>query len=346
VGISFLNPEGQIIQMNAALLSILKLSREDFLKESFKARRYIRPDGTPMLPAEFASARAIAENRTVYNVETGIVLEDGNVIWTSVSAAPVDVADVSVLVVTVDITDAKRAEQALQESHARLRILSQRLVEVQEEERRALARELHDRVGQTLAALNINLIIINSQLSGEAVEQIGTRLNDSMKLVAETISLVRDVMTDLRPAVLDDYGLEAAIDSHLSQYKMRYSIDVRFEKPSSPLPRLGSSIEMTFLRIAQEALMNIARHAHATHVDLSLRQEQQEICMTIQDNGTGIQSWQEANRPGSHGLTIMRERAEAFGGNLRVRSVPGQGTTIEVTIPLRGQKEAQQEKNP
>jgi signal transduction histidine kinase len=255
------------------------------------------------------------------------------------------VADVSVVVVTVDITDNKRAEQALHESHARLRILSQRLVEVQEEERRALARELHDRVGQTLAALNINLIIINSQLSGEATEQIGTRMNDSMKLVAETIALVRDVMTDLRPAVLDDYGLEAALEAHLSKFIARYDIDTRFEKPEKPLPRLGPSLEMTLLRIAQEALMNIARHAQATQVSLSVQQEADTICMTIQDNGIGIQSWQEANRPGSHGMTIMRERAEAFGGNLRVRSVPGQGTRIEAVIPLRGRQATGQENN-
>jgi signal transduction histidine kinase len=195
-------------------------------------------------------------------------------------------------------------------------------------------------VGQTLAALNINLIIISSQLSGEATDQISTRLNDSMKLVAETIALVRDVMTDLRPAVLDDYGLEAALESHLSQYIARYDINIKFEKPEQPIARLGPSIEMTFLRIAQEALMNIARHAQATQVHLSLRQEQEEVCMTIQDNGIGIQSWQEANRPGSHGLTIMRERAEAFGGNFHVRSLPGQGTKIEVSIPLKGQKEA------
>jgi signal transduction histidine kinase len=216
-----------------------------------------------------------------------------------------------------------------------LRILSQRLVEVQEDERRALARELHDRVGQTLAALNINLIIINSQLSSEATEQVGARLNDSMKLVAETIALVRDVMTDLRPAVLDDYGLEAALESHLSQYTARYSLSAKFEKPDQPLPRLGPSVEMTMLRIAQEALMNIARHARATQVNVSLRQEADTVCLTIHDNGIGIESWQEANRPGSHGLTIMRERAEAFDGSLKVSSVPGQGTTVEVIIPMR-----------
>jgi signal transduction histidine kinase len=251
-----------------------------------------------------------------------------------VSAAPVDVADVGVVVVTVDITDSKGAERALQESHQRLRVLSQRLVEVQEDERRALARELHDRVGQTLAALNINLIIINSQLSGEAAEQIGTRLNDSMKLVAETIALVRDVMTDLRPAVLDDYGLEAALESHLAQFIARYNISAKLKKADQPLPRLGASVEMTMLRIAQEALINIARHSRATEVNLSLRQRANTVNLTIQDNGIGIESWQEANRPGSHGLTIMRERAEAFDGSLRVKSVPGQGTVVEVTIPF------------
>jgi signal transduction histidine kinase len=207
-------------------------------------------------------------------------------------------------------------------------------VEVQEEERRAIARELHDRVGQTLAALNINLIIISGQLGGKVDEQVSTRLGDSMKLVAETIALVRDVMSNLRPSVLDDYGLEAAIDSHLSQYMSRYEIGVKFEKPEPPLSRLGSSIEMTFLRIAQEALMNIARHAGATQVHLRLWHEDRNVCMNIQDNGAGIASWESANRPGSHGLTIMRERAEAVGGSLKISSVPGKGTKIEVKIPF------------
>ena len=91
--------------------------------------------------------------------------------------------------------------------------------------------------------------------------------------------------------------------------------------------------------------MNIARHAQATQVTLSLSQQNEEVCLAIQDNGIGIQSWQEANRPGSHGLTIMRERAEAFGGSLHVRSVPGQGTRIEASIPTRGGNHTLQERN-
>jgi signal transduction histidine kinase len=236
-----------------------------------------------------------------------------------------------VVVRTAELQD---ANIALHENRKRLQILSQRLVEVQEEERRAIARELHDRVGQSLSALNINMIIMRDQLYPDSLERVGARLADSMHLVGETITLVRDVMSNLRPAVLDDYGLEAALQSHIDEDMLRYEIKVVLERPARPLPRLGPSIEMTFLRIAQEALMNIARHANASQVTLSLWQEGDSVCMTIQDNGSGIVSWQQANRPGSHGLTIMRERAEAFGGNLKVGSVPGQGTRIEMSIPL------------
>jgi PAS domain S-box-containing protein len=334
VGISFLDPQGQILEMNPALANMLKLSDGHLADQSYRSRNYIRANGSLMPPIEFASRRALTEGKTIYNVETGVILEDGDVVWTSVSAAPVDVADVGVVVVTADITESKRAERALQESRERLQILSQRLVEVQEEERRSIARELHDRVGQTLAALNINLIIISGQLGGKVDEQVSTRLNDSMKLVAETIALVRDVMSNLRPSVLDDYGLEAAIESHLSGYRSRYEINTKFERPTSPIPRLGPSIEMTFLRIAQEALMNSAKHAQASQVTLRLEKEGNAVRMIVEDNGMGIESWQEANRPGSHGLTIMRERAEAFGGTLRVSSAPGKGTKVEVNIPI------------
>jgi PAS domain S-box-containing protein len=240
-----------------------------------------------------------------------------------------------------EIKERKQVEAALDESHRRLQILSQRLVEVQEEERRAIARELHDRVGQTLSALNINLVIMNGQILEDSKERIGSRLDDSLHLVSETITLVRDVMSNLRPAVLDDYGLEAALQSHVDEFTLRYGIKVVLEKSDHLIPRLGPSIEMTFLRIAQEALINIARHANASQVSLTLRQETDSIHMTVQDNGSGIESWQEANRPGSHGLTIMRERAEAFGGNLKVTSMPGKGTKIEVSIPFENDNQPQ-----
>ena len=245
-----------------------------------------------------------------------------------------------------DITERKQVEQALHKSREHLRVLSRRLVEVQEDERRALARELHDRAGQTLAALNINLMIMNGQLLEDSKQRIGSRMADSMHLVAEAIALVRNVMTDLRPAVLDDYGLEAALQSYIDTYKSRYDIKVLLDPPEQPIPRLDPSVEMTLLRITQEALTNVARHAHADQANVSLRMADDAIHLTVQDNGVGIQSWPDANRPGSHGLKIMRERAEAFGGSVNVGSTPGEGTKVEARIPIGngGQNQVQKEK--
>ena len=103
-----------------------------------------------------------------------------------------------------------------------------------------------------------------------------------------------------------------------------------------PLPRFDPSIELTLLRIAQEALTNVARHANATRATLTLAMQDNMVYLNVEDNGEGIRSWQKANRPGSHGLKIMRERAETFGGTLQVNSFSGQGTRIEVKIPMQG----------
>jgi PAS domain S-box-containing protein len=327
------------------------------------------------MPHEKCPMARMLKGETLEPQELEIVVERPDGVRRSVIAHPLPIRNVRGEIVEAinclyDITERKQAEDALQalnlqletrvvmrtaelqeantalhESRRRLQILSQRLVEVQEEERRAIARELHDRVGQSLSALNINMIIMRDQLLPDSLERVASRLSDSMHLVGETITLVRDVMSNLRPAVLDDYGLEAALQSYVDEYRPRYGIKVELERPAQPLPRLGPSIEMTFLRIAQEALMNIARHANASQVTLSLWQEGDSICMTVQDNGTGIVSWPEANRPGSHGLTIMRERAEAFGGNLKVGSVPGKGTRVEMSIPIGkdSQNEVQKE---
>ena len=333
-GVSFLDRDGRINEMNSALTQILGLSKKELLQGSYATRQYVRADGTPMPQSEFASHRAVVEQRTINNVETGIVKENGQVVWTSVNAAPVQVVDVEVAVVTIDISERKRSEEALHRHRERLKVLSRRLVEVQEEERRAIARELHDRVGQNLAALTLNLNILRSQLSGEVLEKIGTRLTDSVNLVNDILAITRNVMADLRPNVLDDYGLDAAINEYADRFSQRYEVRVSLQSPAVPVPRLDTSIEMTLLRIAQEALTNIARHAKASQASVALEVKNEAVQMTVEDNGIGILSWQKVNQPGSHGLRIMRERAEAFGGSLKVHSSYNKGTRIEVMIPL------------
>ena len=319
----------------------------------------------------------VEENKRLYNrlmeegisfkLEKRLLARDGSILWTDVSVSPILDAEgkpQSAVSVYVDITGRKQAEAALQqlnlqlesrverrtaqlqESHRHLQELSKRLVEVQEEERRAIARELHDSVGQSLSALNLNLVMIRDQLSGDSSQRVGSRLNDSMQLVKEVVALVRNVMADLRPAVLDDYGLEAALNSYIDQFTSRYEVQVLFRRPESLLPRQSPSREMTLLRIAQEALTNIARHAQADQVTVALWQDQDAVHLTVEDNGIGIASFPAAKRPGSHGLNIMRERAEAFDGTLKVESVPGRGTKVEASIPVDkdGQAEAQKER--
>jgi PAS domain S-box-containing protein len=335
VGVSYMRPDGQIIQSNAMLEKILGVTREKMSAGSLPVRRYVHANGSPMAPTEFASARALKEQRIIQNVETGIVMEDGHVVWTSVSAAPVSTPEVGAVVITADITERKHIDDELRKSHKRYQMLSQRLVEIQEEERRTISRELHDRVGQSLAALNLNLSFLNTQFSEQTQnEQLRSRLKDAMQLTEETVSTIRDVMADLRPPALDDYGLEAALNAYASTFTRRSGIEVAPVRTGSPVPHVNRSIELTLLRITQEALTNVARHSHASRVFITLEMEGQSVHLLVEDNGDGILSWQKANRPGSHGLKIMRERAEAFGGHLQILSSHKKGTTIDVKIPL------------
>ena len=340
VGVAYMSPERKVIDPNRTLERILGVPREALLSGTHKSLQYIRPDGSPMPESEFASSRALREGRTINNVETGIIKEGGQVIWTSVSATPISMPEPGVVVITVDVTDRKHMDDELRRSHRRFQMLSRRLVEIQEEERRTISRELHDRVGQSLAALNLNLSFLNNTLSGTSSLQVKSRIKDAIQLTEETVSTIRDVMADLRPPALDDYGLEAALNAFADTFSRRFGVRVTLMKPTIALPRFNPSIELTVLRIAQEALTNVAKHANATQASVSLALQNEMVYLTVEDNGDGIRSWQMANRPGSHGLKIMRERAETFGGTLQVHSFNKKGTRIEVKIPVRGNEQS------
>jgi len=301
----------------------------------------------PETHLEFPEQLRIAYEKGHHVFESKHLRKDGSVFPVLIDTSVIKDQEGNILYQAAnvrDITERKQAEQALRESRTRLQELSKRLVEVQEEERRAIARELHDSVGQSLSALNLNLVMIRDQLLPDSVERVGARLDDSMQLAKEAVGLVRNVMTDLRPAVLDDYGLEAAMNSYIDLFRSRYNIRVRFNHSKTPLPRQSPSREMTLLRISQEALTNIARHARADQVNISLGLAENAIRLEVEDNGVGIPSSEQASRPGSHGLKIMHERAEAFDGTLRVESVSGKGTRVEASIPIENGDQAEIQK--
>jgi two-component system, NarL family, sensor histidine kinase UhpB len=233
----------------------------------------------------------------------------------------------------MDITEQKHTEHALRDSAEQLTGLSRRLVDVQESERRKLSRALHDRVGQNLTALNINLDILRTGLASHGAPEHRSRLSDCTALLESTVDSIENVMSELRPPMLDDYGLLPALRWYAKDFSDRAAIQVEVVGDDG-VERLAPEIEITLFRIAQEALTNVAKHAHATHVRIELDQTNEQCTIKMQDNGIGI-AGARRHRPGL-GMVTMRERAQAIGGRFDVHSVPASGTQISVDIPLHG----------
>ena len=375
-GIVRSNIEGKVIFVNQAFCDMLGFRDSELIGYTLWTFTYLDD-----LDEYKRLYDRLLEKGTSFQLEKRFIRKDGTILWASISTAPIldSVGKPhSAVSIIVDVTERKQAEEdlrqlnlqleshvekrtiqlqtansALLDSRKRLQNLSQRLVEVQEQERYAIARELHDRVGQSLTALNLNLAIIGDQIADKKTGPVSERLLDSVKLVTEMISIVRDVMSDLRPVVLDEYGLVAALNAYVEKFEKRYDIVVEFAKTQPLIPRLGTALEMTVLRITQEALLNIARHAQASQVTLLLGCEDNSIKLVIEDNGVGIPLVKDGMRdsvqdnvkegvrngngsnPDGHGLMIMRERAEAVGGTVVITSVPGNGTRIEASLPFQ-----------
>lgn len=211
--------------------------------------------------------------------------------------------------------------------------LSHRLVEVQESERRALANQLHDLVGQKLTALSINLQIMKAPSGSLDATKDNARLEDSMRLVQETIESIRDVMAELSPAVLGDFGLAPTLRWYAEGLTKRTGVAVAM-KEQGQARRLALHAEEGLFRIAQEALTNVAKHARAREVTLTTTFTPREICLRIADDGSGFDpaAPREPTRDNGWGLSIMRQRAATIGAQFELESAPGSGTRVSVTL--------------
>jgi PAS domain S-box-containing protein len=223
--------------------------------------------------------------------------------------------------------------KAANEQSVQLRILSTKLVEAQETERRAIARELHDQIGQVLTAVSVNLQAI--QLSPDA-STLAARLDDSLALMDDALSRVRDLSLDLRPSMLDDFGLVSALEWYLERQAQRSEFEAEFVA-EPPEMRLPPSLETTVFRVAQIALANVVRHAQAKHVWVALHRHEEGIELVIRDDGVGFDvpsALESAAHGATLGLLSMQERARLARGELEILSRPGQGTEIRARFPL------------
>ncbi|RPI34913.1 MAG: GAF domain-containing protein [Chloroflexota bacterium] len=212
----------------------------------------------------------------------------------------------------------------------RMQSLSRRLVDVQESERRYIARELHDETGQALASLMVGLELLEQEASKP--EAVVTGLSDLSKIVNDVLENLHRMAMDLRPASLDHLGLVAALRQHIEAFGEKHDYKIQFETVGVS-ERLPSNIETAFYRIVQEALTNVVKHAQATRIDVLLEQRDNRLILIVEDNGAGF-DFKEKLESGRLGLVGMRERAEMLGGSLEIESVAGKGTTVLVEVPF------------
>jgi signal transduction histidine kinase len=208
-----------------------------------------------------------------------------------------------------------------------------RLVNLQEIERRELARELHDRVGQSLTALGINMAILRQTLSGNDAG-IMSRLEDSAALVESSMQSIENVLSDLRPPMLDDYGLPSTLEWYARQFSARTGISVAV-RTGEPYVRSAAEVELALFRISQEALNNVAKHASASKVEILLQSSGSQSLMSVVDNGVGpgdMETRLDSRRQGL-GMVTMKERAQAVGGEVRIEPLPVRGTRLSARIP-------------
>jgi PAS domain S-box-containing protein len=237
-----------------------------------------------------------------------------------------------VLVVNSDITERKRGEESLVLQKEQLRALAERLQWVREEDRKQVARDLHDQIGQILTAIKMDLTWMIRHLAESEVGVLA-RLEESIQSINDGVMAVRTICSGLRPGVLDDLGLAAAIEWQAGEFSSRNGIHCRVSVPPIDLHLDGDRATATF-RIFQECLTNVVRHAQAKTVQVDLCQEDENILLVVKDDGIGFHESGVSNALGSLGLLGMKERAQFCGGAVHISSSPGNGTTVTVRVPV------------
>ena len=260
--------------------------------------------------------------------------KDGSTVWVRSKRVVLRHPDgmaFGILAVGRDVSEQKRTSEELQASHDQLRELAHRLRSVREQERAVMARQIHDELGQALSALHLDVAWLRARLKDEEVV-LEEKTRSMAALIESSIGRVRTLATELRPAVLDSLGLLAAIEWEAQQFTRRTGISCAHELPPDP-PAVDADRSTDVFRILQEALTNVARHATAHEVVVTLRFRRNELQLSVSDDGRGITAAEIAS-PQALGLVGMRERALLWDGVVEWRAREGGGTIVDLRLPL------------
>jgi PAS domain S-box-containing protein len=334
MGIALVDMLGHPLQSNPALQRMLDYTADELHRMSFVT--FTHPEDAAK---DWALVREVfAGQRDHYQIEKRYLRKDGQVLWGNLTVSAIRDVNGScqfVIGMLEDITERKHAEEQLQATSAQLRALMASLRSAKEQEGVRIAREIHDELGSALTSLKWDLEEIDTTLAARADQSRMPALRGKIETMVErldaTMQVVRRIAADLRPHLLDDLGLEAAIAWHMQQLQARTGLLCQYDGVGHPLD-VDQEQSTTIFRIMQEALTNVLRHAHATRVDVTLEEEEAELVLTISDNGRGITD-DEQSGPHTLGLLGMRERAHLIEGTVDITGIKGQGTTVTVRVP-------------
>ncbi len=322
--------DGEVIQINPAWLNDSGYSTEEiktideWTEKAYGSRK-----------EEFRKLiKSLFQYDRTYEGESVIKTKNGEErLWDFHSASLGQMPDGRRIVISMasDVTNRIQRQKELNNSKEQIRALVKHLEFIKEEERIAIAREIHDEFGQALTGIKMDLSWIQNRLPDDQ-QNISDKINSTFKLIDETIAKIRKVSADLRPPELDDLGLVPAIASELKKFEERSEIKCDFKyNTEDVLP--GKQISHVIFRILQEALTNVGRHSNATKVFVKLLSKSDCIELNITDNGKGITTG-DISKNLSFGILGMRERAYSVGGTVDVQAAFGSGTVVSVMIPL------------
>jgi PAS domain S-box-containing protein len=294
-----------------------------------------RPDeAIPFLPVAnlfMETLEKIEKQHSSLSMEYSIARNEHGTVYYQTIMSPVITRQgqlLSVVGVNIDITD---QVNAIEQSKS----LSAKLVETQEEERMRISKEIHDSIGQYLTALKLEIAAAEASLATDSARSLGM-LAKAKKTVSETISIARNMVQNLRPPSLDDFGLIVALKDYINDYSQKWNIPVKF-KTADLKDKLSKTAETAFFRITQEALTNVLKHAKAAKVTIRVFDYENHCHLVIVDNGVGfdLEALNDNSRTAKFGILGMKERAEFVEGSFDIYSKPGKGTKISVKIPLK-----------
>ena len=275
-------------------------------------------------------AKVFAEG--IGDAEADFVSKDGRRIPYYFKAILIDFEGRPCLLGTgIDISDRKNAEKELSDSYKAIRKLTSHLQNIREEDRAHIAREIHDELGQQLTVLKMDVSWINKKIN-TTDDLVKQKMKDLLSMLDEAVKTVRRISAELRPSLLDDLGLTAAIEWQLQEFKKRSDIKSKFTAPEKEII-LSDMVKTGLFRIFQESLTNVVRHSHAKKMEINLEQVQSNLILSIQDDGKGFDKAKITDKR-TLGILGMKERTAMIGGTYEIISIPGKGTNVIVSVPM------------